>query len=62
MADILAGQKHFEGIDDTDETYHVDAILGYKGDGANRKYLVLWEGWPPSAATWEPRLNSSSNK
>jgi hypothetical protein len=39
---------------DNDE-YEVEAILGYKDDDDERQFLVLWSGYPPSSATWEPR-------
>ena len=34
--------------------YEVEAILHHRGKGAQRRYLILWKGYPLSEATWEP--------
>ena len=34
--------------------YEVEAILRHCGKGAQRRYLILWKGYPLSEATWEP--------
>ena len=39
---------------DGEEEYEVEGILRHKGDGARRRYLVLWKGYPLTEATWEP--------
>ncbi len=39
---------------DEDEEYIVEGILRHKGEGAQRRYLVLWAGYPLTEATWEP--------
>ena len=39
---------------DGEEEYEVEGILRHKGDGAWRRYLVLWKGYPLTEATWEP--------
>ena len=33
--------------------YEVEAILRHRGKGAQRRYLILWKGYPLSEATWE---------
>ena len=33
--------------------YEVEAILCHRGKGAQRRYLILWKGYPLSEATWE---------
>ena len=35
----------------------VEAIVGARGSGAGREYLVKWVGHPFTAATWEPAAN-----
>ena len=40
-----------------EDVYTVDCILKAKGAGKNRKYLVKWEGYAESEATWEPKAN-----
>ena len=35
--------------------YEVEGILRHKGTGAQRRYLVLWKGYPLTEATWEPK-------
>ena len=34
--------------------YEVEGILRHQGIGAQRRYLVLWKGYPLTEATWEP--------
>ena len=34
--------------------YLVEALLGRRGKGVKRKYLVKWQGWDTSQCTWEP--------
>jgi Chromo (CHRromatin Organisation MOdifier) domain len=38
-----------------EDEYEVDAILGFKFENNEKHFLVLWSGYPPSSATWEPR-------
>lgn len=40
-----------------EETFQVDYILGHKGHGDDRTYLVRWKGYGPEADTWEPVSN-----
>ena len=40
-----------------EELYVVDYILGHKGHGDDRTYLVRWKGYGPEADTWEPVAN-----
>ena len=35
--------------------YEVEGILRHKGTSAQRRYLVLWKGYPLTEATWEPK-------
>ena len=37
--------------------YEVEAIARHRGTGAQRRYLVIWKGYPLSEATWEPESN-----
>ena len=34
--------------------YEVEGVLRHKGKGPNRRYLVMWRGYPLTEATWEP--------
>ena len=34
--------------------YEVERIIGHKGKGARRRYLVMWKGYPLTEASWEP--------
>jgi len=43
----------------SDEEYDVDILLDHRDDAARRMYLVKWEGYPTSEATWEPSSNLS---
>jgi hypothetical protein len=40
-----------------EDVYEVDKILDHRGEGDNREYKVLWKGYPPEEATWEPVAN-----
>ena len=33
----------------------MEAILRHKGNGARRRYLVLWKDYPVTEASWEPK-------
>ncbi|GAA5921705.1 hypothetical protein JCM1841_007097 [Sporobolomyces salmonicolor] len=47
-----------EPIDvDGEKEFVVEAIVDEKGKGAQRWFLVKWEGYPDSDNTWEPRAN-----
>ena len=37
--------------------YEVESIVRHKGEGARRRYLVVWKGYPLSESTWEPEAN-----
>jgi len=43
----------------SDEEYDVDILLDHRDEAARRMYLVKWEGYPTSEATWEPSSNLS---
>ena len=42
-------------VDQGDDIFNVKRILDHKGD--ERKYLIWWEGYPKSEATWESTNN-----
>jgi hypothetical protein len=42
-------------VPSNDDEYEVEGILGYKNVGVDKLFYVLWSGFPPSSATWEPR-------
>jgi hypothetical protein len=46
-----------DGDEQEEETFQVECILGHQGDGKKRKYLLKWEGYPESEATYEPASN-----
>jgi hypothetical protein len=39
------------------EVYEVDRIIGHKGEGDDRTYLIRWKGYGPEGDTWEPVAN-----
>ena len=39
------------------EEFEVEAILAHRGQGARRRYLIKWKGYPTSDNTWEPERN-----
>ena len=45
-----------ETVDDEPE-YEVEQIIRHRGAGRSIQYLVLWKGYPPHDATWEPERN-----
>ena len=45
-----------EGADDV---YDIEAILGERGSGANRRFEVKWEGFDET--TWEPASHLRNN-
>jgi hypothetical protein len=45
-----------EGADDV---YDIEAILGERGSGANRRFEVKWEGFDET--TWEPASHLTNN-
>jgi len=34
--------------------WEVDRIVDERVKGRKKEYLIMWKGWPPSDATWEP--------
>jgi RNase H-like domain found in reverse transcriptase/Chromo (CHRromatin Organisation MOdifier) domain/Reverse transcriptase (RNA-dependent DNA polymerase)/Integrase zinc binding domain/Integrase core domain len=40
-----------------EDVFEVERILDHRGEGDNRVYKVLWKGYPPEEATWEPVSN-----
>ena len=65
-ARILAAtaKQYADGSDDgsssddggDEEEFDIDYISEHKGTGADRRYLVYWEGYPEEP-TWEPQEN-----
>ena len=49
-------------IDDKEIEYEVERIIGMKGSGHGRRFLVKWSGYPDSDNTWEPKRNLSNAK
>lgn len=56
-----SSRSHFSGSAGEDKSYEVEGILAkkitYEGDV---EYLVLWKGYKPDQATWEPPENCAS--
>ena len=46
-----------EITDDGEEAYEVEEIMGRRGSGTRREYLVKWRGYPQWEWTWEPQRN-----
>jgi hypothetical protein len=40
-----------------EESYEVEEIMGRRGSGTRREYLVKWRGYPQWEWTWEPDRN-----
>jgi len=54
------GRSRISAVESSsDEEYDVDILLDHRDDAARRMYLVKWEGYPLSEATWEPSSNLS---
>ena len=49
-------------IVDKEIEYEVERIIGMKGSGHGRHFLVKWSGYPDSDNTWEPKRNLSNAK
>jgi hypothetical protein len=43
--------------EEEENIFLVDKILDKKKQGKKTFYLVKWEGFPESEATWEPPIN-----
>jgi Chromo (CHRromatin Organisation MOdifier) domain len=39
---------------DGEEVYNVETILKHRKRGRSYQYLIKWEGYPISEASWEP--------
>jgi Chromo (CHRromatin Organisation MOdifier) domain len=39
---------------DGEEVYNVETILKHRRRGRSYQYLIKWEGYPISEASWEP--------
>ena len=50
-------QTNEDEDDDGRPSYEVEFILGKRGEGPDKEYLVKWKGCPEEAATWEPESN-----
>jgi len=46
-------------FDDDGDFYTPERIVGKRGKGNSRQYLVRWVGFPPEEDTWEPLKNLS---
>jgi hypothetical protein len=44
-------------IINSEEEYEVDTILDHQGGKHRHQYLVKWQGYPVSDATWEPKTS-----
>ena len=42
-----------------EEEYEVEAIVGHKGKGIWRRYLIKWKGYPSSENTWQTERSLS---
>ena len=40
-----------------EQVYEIEKIIGHKGEGDDRMYLIRWKGWGPEHDTWEPVSN-----
>ena len=40
-----------------EEVFEVDRIIGHKGEGDDRTYLIRWKGYGPEGDAWEPVAN-----
>ena len=44
-----------------EEVYTIESILRHRKQGQGYQYLIKWEGYPISDATWEPELAFSND-
>jgi len=59
---VKSGGKRSSAMKSSSEgEYEVDILLDHRDEAARRMYLVKWEGYPTSEATWEPSSNLSCN-
>ena len=42
-------------IVDGEEVYQVETILKHRRQGRGYQYLIKWEGYPITEASWEPK-------
>jgi Chromo (CHRromatin Organisation MOdifier) domain len=46
--------RPIQDILDGEEVHNVETILKHKRRGQSYQYLIEWEGYPISKASWEP--------
>ena len=45
--DLISGENEWE----------IEAIIGHKGNGTRRRYLIKWKGYGDNDNSWEPEKN-----
>ena len=48
-------------IIDGEEVYQVETILKHRRRGRGYQYLIKWEGYPITEASWEPKSAFSND-
>ena len=55
--------KSLLNLDDVQaRQYEPQRIVAERGQAPNRRLLVRWRGYPPSAATWEPEASIAGQR